>query len=335
MATSVKTTTYRHVDIFFTEPCSDRANTVATTALHPPFTNLFTSQKDPRISFFEKHLGEDGLSLVVHLRSIALEGTPFEKNRIEPFKSTVLQPTVDDRGRTYAPPHEVKLIDILEQILLTQRNQKSWGRYSLLLNTLEDSTLGLSRVLSAAAIGLALLASCFEKAFRMDTENHKMVDSKIHHGTCKWVAEGCDNGSPGGRRFGCYLPQKECTKSSYLYALIFFSFAIASVGVSLALRQRTNKHLELMKAEFNHERHDTFLNALCKKESIIPLDWSQNINVNSKPCTARTLMLMLLTSCDDEIYKKVFSDILPTLADRDEVTLHEDSYVMRLTHTYT
>ena len=90
-----------------------------------------------------------------------------------------------------------------------------------------------------------------------------------------------------------------------------------------------------MKAEFNHERHDTFLNALCKKESIIPLDWSQNINVNSKPCTARTLMLMLLTSCDDEIYKKVFSDILPTLADRDEVTLHEDSYVMRLTHTYT
>ena len=286
------------------------------------FRQLFQHKQDPKIDRFANRLGNEGMDLVIQLRTTAFAGTVFENQRIEPSANTIYRKAEMSwtNSGLANPAKDESTIRVIEQIVLTGKEPKSLGMFSSHLAKQEDNALGWRQFFCFAATGVGLFANLFEKAKQMTAKENAELQSKIRKGICQWAVNGCEDSE--NHQYDCYLPEGPCMNLNYTFLLTLSSLAVVSVGLVRMLQQRKNRQVEIMKAEFNDPSHDRILNCLCEKNQVTPPDWSKKIKLDGLDCTIRTMMLILLSSCHDELYPKIFSEILPqAMQSQDEVIL--------------
>ncbi|MDF2691301.1 MAG: hypothetical protein K0S29_1156 [Gammaproteobacteria bacterium] len=295
---------------------------------------VFENDADPRIVFFAHRLSRSAdCESILKLRRFALEGSEFSDRKICLGEHMIKRPAYQpDRGHEIPAriEHDTSLII---QAVIAKDGRRVSLCYSPLLNKYGQALHGITHATGFVIAVLAVFLSLANLAKKADFENNAIVQSKIDDGTCILVPKGCQSLPPAGsgNYFDCYLPQQDCQYGSRYGWLVFSTILIGLLGGLMTLnKERGKKFSELVGLEFNNPDYDQLLNHLCKTEGIASLDWSSMLKVNESYCTLRMLMLTLLSSFNDRLYGKIFTELLPGLAKGLKLSLVDEGCVINI-----
>lgn len=246
---------------------------------------VFENPRDPRVRFFIEKIGVTHLQSLLQLRQAALKCDAFDHQfgtKIKPNQYSILRRWVtysssdDSSSDTYTYDNEHTVTAMIDIFFSNQDRDRKFENNPLV----KEQLLKLGKKAEVSALFLRL-----------------MFFMTITAGFSIWYTNDEKD------KF-----TKDVKAFSQVALFVFFFATMAS------LKSRDNKiNRILTNALFTDARYDELLNQLCEKANIQPLDWSQEVKVNSKSCTVKTLALLLLLSFNDRMVDVLFSEILPKI----------------------
>ncbi|MDF1684551.1 MAG: hypothetical protein P1U36_07805 [Legionellaceae bacterium] len=105
-----------------------------------------------------------------------------------------------------------------------------------------------------------------------------------------------------------------------MFFLIALALPFGLMGHAGSVRHE--QYLNLLDKEFNNPEKDELLNALCLRESVdADIDWCREVSIEDKTCTLRVLSLAILSSFDMDAHQRLFTELLPKLANQEATSL--------------